>query len=369
MAYAQLFQGILVFPDAQAFETALAVIAAGEEVEDAAYERETFRESMLSVTVLQLQMDTFQPATHYFETVGRLQVLAEHAVRGHLICVYYGGDDLQIEMVYAEVQPIPAEDQPDPGLPIAESYFPMFAGARYDYEVRAEADRSPLWWPVQASGTSAHGTFYSFSPGGDEEFSYNDHLGGDDYLTRGNRWYAAAFAWDQTTLEQLPDANFQLIADPEQAEGTVWAMYIPGNDYFNLYRHRGFGDVEIDDRFYANCFKLQYNHRFLKYGKDDYRDYDTRLTNFSDRESLLYFAKGVGLVRVESAKRTIVLQEFYRDASTAPPPPEPQPVVEPLPAAPPEEAPAPLSPASREAPEVNPPTPPDAAKKPWWKFW
>jgi hypothetical protein len=346
MGYQQLFQGVLMFPDKEAFEKALAVIKEGKECEDFEGERKTFRESMVSDRVMVLHYDIYQPATMWFETLGRLHVLAENAVRGCLVAVYWG-DGIDVELIGTSLKPVPDRLEMAEQVKMEEDYFPMYEDARYDYESRFGGDISTLWWKVKEEVETSRGKFFSFPiEGGD--FNYNDYLGGDQFLSKGNRLYVPAWQQTEGDINSLSDENFQLIADANSTPGTVWFTYITGMESMRIYKHLGYEDVAAAGEFYSACLKLQLNDRLLYTVAQDYQTKEGRNATFTDHISYLYFAKGVGLVKIGYPDGEIILKAFHRDGGAAPPPP--------------------LRP-SQEATVQSEMRKKTAPKKPWWKLW
>lgn len=346
MGYRQLFQGVLMFPDKEAFEKALAMIKEGVETEDDEGERETFAESMVSDRVMVLKYDIYQPATMYFETMGRLHVLGEHAVRGYLVAAYWG-DEVETEVVFANLAPVEGELTEAEETKLEEDFFPMYAGARYDYETRFGGDISTLWWKVRREVETSRGKFHSF-PIEAGDFNYNDYLGGDEFLSAGNCLYVPAQHKDDGAIENLPDANFQMIANANSPQGTAWLTHIPGLTNMQVYKHLGYEDVAAGGEFYSSCLKLQMNDLTLYTSEMDYEQPDERADTFKDHTSYLYFAQGIGLVKIGYPDGEIILKAFHRYEEDAPPPP--------------------LRP-SQEASAQSEMRKQAAPKKPWWKIW
>ncbi len=115
-----------------------------------------------------------------------------------------------------------------------------------------------------------------------------------------------------------------------------------------IYKHLGFEDVAAGGEFYSACLKIQLNDRFLSTTDHDYQNPEERSATFSDHTSYLYFAKGIGLVKIGYPDGEIILKAFHRNGGEAPPPP--------------------LRP-SQEATVQSEIRKKTAPKKPWWKFW
>ncbi|MEM0996842.1 MAG: hypothetical protein AAGN35_07175 [Bacteroidota bacterium] len=340
MGEQQLFQGILAFPNAAAFSAALAEMEVGTEEFPAFPDREGLQSALVSDTVLVLNLTQSPSAAQGEVGLRRLSALAKHAVRGRLVAVI-AGDLPEVTVIECPA----SSDIPEGPVAVVDpesSFFPFYAGARYDYETRFEGTISSLWWTVHPEGEAAPGSWFSF-PMGDSGSKLDHYLGGDAFCAVGEQLLVAV-----DFSENVPPASGQRLVDAGAAPGTVWLTHPPGSETLRTYRHLGFEDVAAPGQLYAGCLKVQLNDYFLRAAPSDYALPDHGKDTFTDHVSYLYFARGVGLVKIGFPDGEFILTGWHRDVDSAPPPPK-----------------RPTE-GLRERKAVPAPS---VRKKPWWKFW
>lgn len=207
-------------------------------------------------------------------------------------------------------------------------YFAMYTGARYDYETRFEGNFSTIWWVVRKNPEMNGEASFTF-PVEDGDFVDNDYWAGHAFSGRKGLLFAALG----------PDENFHLVADVAAAQATKWVL----PEAKRVYTHLGFEDVVTPFSRYAACFKLEISESLLAMDGQ-----------VSRSTSYLYFAQGMGLVKVGFPDGEIVLKAFFRQADAAPPPPK-RPTQE-----------VGIDPDRQS---LHASLAPNSARKPWWKFW
>lgn len=222
-----------------------------------------------------------------------MATLAMHASRGFVHATAQrdagsGIPEVEIHTASGGGTP-PVAPNSDEAPPIADNYFPMVEGAKYDFKT-TNMNVDSLQWEV--SKLAAHGT---------EFYSYSDPDGGQLHFN--NYWDSAYFHPNRSHVSTVHAANAEELAaldmsDPQSHHDIYNNLGKPGDEsyciwaqdnIYGLFVQEAFQEVTVPAGTYPNCMKIRAEL------------YHVEGPDFHQQIQYQYFAKGIGLVKWEKA--------------------------------------------------------------------
>lgn len=290
MASKQTFKGILQFKNQDALKNAMDLVLS----EAAESDLIDLQDSFLAEGLMLFNMNISAPAETWEENHDAMLILAENASRGFIVAVFNGGDP---EFFQAGGDDNVAVTNA-PEVPASEDYFPFVEGKKLTYRGLFGEKKTKV--TMTTGKLSANGRdFYFLADSGANLPGFNDYWDGTYFLKDGGNIFAV-HATHEAGLKTLDFDNdnyaAQLVYSNIAKPGQTFANIASDNENFRILTVEGFETLDLPAGKFENCMCVRISRFQINAG-------DTMKTSMKQ-----YFAKGVGLVKVQFEKGSVELE-------------------------------------------------------------
>lgn len=253
------------------------------------------QDSFLAEGIMLFNLDLQAPSKNWEYNRDACLILAENASRGFIVGVFKGGDPefYTAGGDFAVVEPIGGSD-----IALEQDYFPFVSGRTQTYKGKFGSKETHVVMTPQTIVVNGREFFYLQDSGANLP-GFNDYWDGT-YFQKDNQNVYAVLATHEAGLKKLDfEADIyarQLIYSQEATPGSIFANIARDNETFRVYTVEDFADLSLPYGKLENCMTVRI---------DRYQVTGNEMRKTSMRQ---YFAKGVGLVKVQFEKSGIELE-------------------------------------------------------------
>jgi hypothetical protein len=253
------------------------------------------QDSFLAEGIMLFNLDLQAPSKNWEYNRDAFLILAENASRGFVVGVFNGGDP---EFYNAGGDNRVVE--PDGGKPLNpdQDFFPFISGRTHHYKGKFGAKETHITMTTRNMRVNDR-EFYFLQDSAANLPGFNDYWDGT-YFKKDNHRVYAVLATHEAGLKKLDfEADVyarQLIYTDEAEPGTITANIARDNETFRVYTVESYQDLALPYGKLENCMQVRI---------DRYQVTGSEMRKTSLRQ---FFAKGIGLVKVQFEKGGIELE-------------------------------------------------------------
>lgn len=299
MGFRQTYKGIFQFRDQAALERAMAE----NQSEASGADAMGLQDSYHSEGVMLVNIDALAMEQDWEEMAVAMATLAMHASRGFLYAVAFdrtNGHKSEVEYYEAtngKRIPLPPNSVTMPAP--TEDYFPLTMGSSYTYKATGLTSDS---YHLHVRHLEVNGLDYFYLENPDAIGShYNEALDGAYFCKDRSHVYTVSAGNERELHAVDPDnpRSFQLIYNNQGKVGDeLFAIWKQG-DHFSIYTIDSQVDVTTPASTFHACMKVKVE------------SYHVEEESMASEVHFQYFAKGVGLVKLEKGDICLELDAYH----------------------------------------------------------